>query len=132
MKVNSLFLNLTSENPARLITFYRDVVGLEPDPSSGEFAFHMGDGATLGIDGHSDTRGQAKEPSRVLIDLMVDDIVEAENELKGRGVSFFRSQGREFWGGIISSFEDPDGNYVQIIQYDPSAATVEPQAASVA
>ena len=132
MKVNSFFLNLTSEDPARLMSFYRDVVALEPDLDSGEFAFHMGDGATLGIDGHSNTSGRAKEPSRVLIDLMVDDIVEAENELKGRGVSFFRSQGREFWGGIISSFEDPDGNYIQIIQYDPAAATAEPETASIA
>ena len=132
MKVNSFFLNLTSENPARLIAFYRDVVGLDPDPSSGEFAFHMGEGATLGIDGHSETKGRAKEPSRVLIDLMVDDITAAEEELKGRGVTFLRSQGKEFWGGIISTFEDPDGNLVQVIEYDPAAAVPEPQAAATA
>ena len=132
MKVRSLFVNLTSDNPQRLGAFYRDVVGLEQDPDSGEWSFHAGEGATIGIDGHSETKGSAKEPSRVLIDLMVDDIAAAEDELKGRGVSFLRSQGKELWGGIISTFEDPDGNYVQIIQYDPAAATEQPEAAATA
>ena len=131
MKVTSLFINLTSDNPARLGAFYRDVVGLEQDPDSGEWSFHAGPGANIGIDGHSATAGRTKEPSRVLIDLMVDDIAAAEEELKSRGVTFLRSQGKEFWGGIISTFEDPDGNYVQVIQYDPSLAT-EPAATTTA
>ena len=30
--------------------------------------------------------------------------------------------GREAWGGVISTFADPDGNLCQLIQYDPSRA----------
>lgn len=132
MQVTNFFLNITSDNPARLGAFYRDVVGLEQDLDTGEWSFHAGPGAKIGIDGHSETKGRTKEPNRVLIDLMVDDIVAAEDELKGRGVSFLRSQGKEFWGGIISTFADPDGNYVQVIQYDPSAAVAMPEAAATA
>jgi len=132
MKVTSLYINLTSDNPQRLGAFYRDVVGLQQDPDAGEWSFHAGEGASIGIDGHSETAGRTKEPSRVLIDLMVDDIAAAEEELKARGVTFLRSQGKEFWGGIISTFEDPDGNYLQLIQFDPAAATEPAEAAATA
>ncbi len=132
VNVSNLLLNLTSDNPGRMHAFYRDVVGLEPNPDMGDFGLHLGPGASLVIDGHHDISGRTKEPARVLIDLFVDNVVEAENELKAKGVTFFRSQGREYWGGIISSFEDPDGNYVQVIEFDPSGAFPEPKAAVTA
>lgn len=118
MKVNSLLVNVTSEQPERLIEFYRDVVGLAPRPDSGEGALDAG-GAVLAFDGHSDTKGKAKEPSRVLIDLMVDDAKAERERLEARGVQFIRKEGREYWGGIISTFVDPDGNYCQLIEYKP-------------
>lgn len=118
MKVNNFFLNLTSEDPQRLAAFYRDVVGLEPNPESGENAFHIG-GATLGIDGHSETKGPAKEPQRVLIDFFVDDLAAEQKRLESSGVKFIRTAGREYWGGVISTFLDPDGNYCQLVEYHP-------------
>lgn len=131
MKVSSLFLNLNSDDPHRLMAFYRDIVGLEPQPDSGEFALQLGPGATLGFDGHSEVHGRTREPARVLIDLFVDDIAAEQARLEARGVTFLRSQGVEYWGGIISTFQDPDGNYVQLIQYDPSKAQ-QPETATSA
>jgi len=46
MKVNSFVLNVTSQDPARLTAFYRDVVGLPPKPEIGDGAF---DAARRGI-----------------------------------------------------------------------------------
>ncbi|MCC7365716.1 MAG: VOC family protein [Dehalococcoidia bacterium] len=126
MNISAFTLNLTSDQPGAMIAFYRDVVGLPMLADMGEGAFNAGP-AVLIIDGHSETHGRAKEPQRALIDLFVDDIDAAEEELRGRGVTFLRSKGREFWGGIISTFEDPDGNYLQLIQYDPAAAMPEPE-----
>jgi predicted enzyme related to lactoylglutathione lyase len=120
MKVNSFLLNLTSEDPERMKAFYRDTVGLEPNPDMGDSAYQAG-GAILAIDGHSETKGTAKEPQRVLIDFFVDDIGAEQARLEGKGVKFLRSQGREWWGGIISTFQDPDGNYCQLIEYKPEA-----------
>ncbi|MGH2609565.1 MAG: VOC family protein [Tepidiformaceae bacterium] len=125
MKPTSFLLNLTSEDRDTLMAFYRDIVGLPPQEGMEEFALQLPQGASLAFDGHSDTHGRTKEPSRVLINLFVDDINSAQAELEGRGVSFFRNKGVEYWGGIISSFEDPDGNYVQLIQFDPSLAREE-------
>jgi predicted enzyme related to lactoylglutathione lyase len=120
MKVNSLLINLTSEDPERLKAFYADVIGLPKNPDMGDAAFHAG-GATIGIDGHSETKGAAKEPHRVLIDFFVDDLKAEQDRLEGLSVKFIRTAGKEWWGGVISTFLDPDGNYCQIIEYKPQA-----------
>lgn len=120
MKVNTLLINLTSEEPERLKAFYADVVGLPKNPDMGEGAFQAG-GATLAIDGHGDTKGKTKEPQRVLIDLFVDDLKAEQGRLEAQGVEFIRSAGKEYWGGVISTFVDPDGNYCQLIEYKPQS-----------
>lgn len=120
MKVNTLLINLTSEDPERLKAFYADVVGLAKNPDMGDGAFSAG-GATISIDGHSETIGPAKEPHRVLIDFFVDDLKAEQGRLEGMGVKFIRTAGKEWWGGVISTFLDPDGNYCQIIEYKPPA-----------
>ena len=116
MKVNQLVLNVTSENPERLGAFYRDVVQLEPVPDAGEFAFNIG-GAMFIVDGHSETRGEAREPHRYLIDFNVDDLKAEQARLEAQGVTFIRKEGREYWGGVLSTFLDPDGNYCQLLEF---------------
>lgn len=123
MKASSFVLNINSENPERLTAFYRDVVRLEPDLNSGAGALQLGPGATLIIDGHSEVHGRAKDPERTIFNLFVDDIAAEQATLEAAGVTFLRDKGVEFWGGVISTFEDPDGNFVQLIEFDPSRAT---------
>jgi predicted enzyme related to lactoylglutathione lyase len=119
MKVTQLILNITSEDPKRLGDFYRDVVQLEP-AEAGEHAFSVGNGAIFIIDGHSETKGAAKEPHRALINFMVDDLAAEQARLEARGVEFIRKAGREYWGGVISTFLDPDGNYAQLMEFKPA------------
>ena len=119
MQVNQLIFNITSENPERLGAFYRDVVGLERNQQAGEHAFNVG-GAMFVVDGHSETRGNAVEPHRYLFNFMVDDVAAEEARLEAQGVTFIRKQGREYWGGVISTFLDPDGNYAQIMEFKPA------------
>ena len=121
MKVNTFLINLTSQDPERLKAFYGETIGLDKNPDMGDGAFHAG-GAVIGIDGHSETKGAAKEPQRVLIDFFVDDIKAEQSRLEGKGVKFLRSEGKEYWGGVISTFQDPDGNYCQIIEYKPESS----------
>ncbi len=116
--IQSCTLNLTSEDPEKLFRFYHDIVGLPQREDVGEGAVHAGAG-TLIADVHSEVRGRATEPHRWLIDFWVSDIDAEEKRLVDAGVPLLRSKGVEFWGGVISCFEDPDGNYFQVIQHRP-------------
>lgn len=118
MEVESMNIQLSSSQPQELLRFYRDVVGLEPAPELGEDALKVG-GAHLLIDGHSEINGPAQEPARVLINLFVADLEAEQKRIEDQGVKFIRTAGREFWGGVISTFADPDGNYCQIIEFRP-------------
>ncbi|MGI8927223.1 MAG: VOC family protein [Tepidiformaceae bacterium] len=130
MNVTSVIINLTSEDPARLQKFYREVVGLPPQEGMGEGALILSAGATLIFDGHSETHGPTKEPQRVLLDLFVEDLAAEQRRLEGQGVKFIRSAGQEYWGGVISTFLDPDGNYCQLMEFRPELAQPEPAAAA--
>jgi predicted enzyme related to lactoylglutathione lyase len=124
MKVNDFFVNITSANPEKLIAFYRDTIGLEMRDDMGPGAFVIG-GHTFTIDGHSEVASHAKEPQRTLIDFMVDDLAAEQSRLEAAGVKFIRTAGKEYWGGVISTFEDPDGNYCQLIEFKPENAPAQ-------
>ena len=120
MEVTSFNINITSEHPERLAAFYRDVVGLTeaPEEEGGGFRTAPG-GGILYVDGHSETHGPAKEPQRVLINFSVGDLKAEQQRLKAHGVQFIREEGREYWGGVFSTFLDPDGNYLQLLEFRP-------------
>ena len=86
MNVTDCFINITSEDPDRLVAFYRDIVGLQLKPEMGDHSFHLGPGATLGIDSHTQTRGKANEPSRILIDFWVEDVKAERERLEAAGI----------------------------------------------
>jgi predicted enzyme related to lactoylglutathione lyase len=119
MSVTAAAINITSEQPQKLMQFYHEVVGLPKQEGMGEGALTFG-GATLFIDGHSETHGATKEPQRVLINLFVDDLKAQQARIESGGAKFIRKEGKEEWGGVISTFLDPDGNYCQLIEYNPS------------
>jgi predicted enzyme related to lactoylglutathione lyase len=126
-QVSGFFLDVTSDDKDRMLAFYRDVVGLAPFEMAGPWALTMREGAFIHFDTHSDTHGPSKEPARILLNFMIDDIAAEEARLEKAGARFFRRQGVEAWGGVISSFLDPDGNILQLIQYRPELATTSAQ-----
>jgi catechol 2,3-dioxygenase-like lactoylglutathione lyase family enzyme len=44
----------------------------------------------------------------------------AHQDLVGKGVRFTGPPERQFWGGVLATFSDPDGNELQIVQRDPA------------
>lgn len=118
MQVSQFIINVTSEQPDELKKFYADVVGLPRNPDYGENAFMAGPTPFL-IDGHNQVKGATREPQRMLLDFFVDDLAAEQKRLEAAGVTFIRTAGREPWGGVISTFLDPDGNYCQLIEYKP-------------
>lgn len=125
MNITSLSVQLASANPEALRAFYRDVVQLPVDPEMGDGAFVTGPAGNLFVVDHSDVSGPARDAARAIIDLHITGIDEEHERLKAAGVTFTREKGVEWWGGVISTFNDPDGNIIQLMEFKPELARAE-------
>lgn len=113
---------LSSENAKNLANFYKDKVGLKlagefemGDKGESYFDFKM-KGAGFGIMDHSDIKGKAKDPKRILINIEVDDIKKEVPRLKKNGVKTIAEIYHVEGYGWLATFEDLDGNYFQLVQ----------------
>ncbi len=116
-------VTLFSENAADLAKFYKEKVGLKAttEAEMGEngeefYEFKIGEGSPLYVIDHSEIKGKAKDPKRVMVNLEVDDIEKEADKLDKAGVKkvqdIYHIQGY----GMIATFEDVDGNYFQLAQ----------------
>ena len=106
-------LLLASTDPDRLRKWYAGMLGAEPDPDG---FLHFGPVAVL-VDGRDDLAATAREPGRVILNYEVTDIAATARFLDSRGVTWVSSvEYREDGGAWFGTVEDPDGNYVQLIQ----------------
>ncbi len=78
-------------------------------------AFEFG-AVQLFVETHSAVSGPAREPARVIINLDVDDCRGLAAHLEQQGVTWVRPVEQEPFG-LIGTVADPDGNYIQIIQW---------------
>jgi catechol 2,3-dioxygenase-like lactoylglutathione lyase family enzyme len=106
-----------TDNLEEMVRFYQGVLGLKLHSHHGDFvAFELRPGVRLNLGRHSQVRGRAKDPHRVMLHLKVGDIVAVYNRLKDRGTVFLREPAQETWGGWVATFQDPDGNILQLLQ----------------
>ena len=105
-----------TEDLDALLAFYRDTLGLKPHSIRPDFVSFKWRGMRLGIGTHSKVTGKTREPYRVMLNLGVDDIHKEYEALRARGVKFMRPPELEHWGGWVSTFSDPDGNTVQLME----------------
>ena len=102
--------------------FYVETLGLPPRADRpGHVNFQWGD-VRLTISAHSEVRGRHAEPRRAMLNLAVEDIEAVAARLRAAGVAFVREPSAEPWGGAIATFEDPDGNTLQLMQRPPGMA----------
>ena len=99
-----------------MLIFYRDILSL---PLRGErdcFAnFAWGNfKLTLGV--HHKVNGVNHDPLRIMVNFLVTDIQVSYKKLCDRDVSFIRKPEKESWGGWVTTFVDPDGNTLQLLQ----------------
>ena len=78
-------------------------------------AFEFGP-VQLFIEEHTEVSGPTKEPARVIINLDVDDCRALEKQLDSVNATWVRKV-EQMPFGLIGTVADPDGNYVQIIQW---------------
>ena len=105
-----------SEDMKRLLPFYRDVLGLRTLIETEEFAvFPLSPGVGLRIGTHSQVRGRAGDPNRVMVNFRVEDCQAEYVRLSHKGVEFTRAPTRDAIH-IVATFDDPEGNVLQLLQ----------------
>lgn len=101
-----------------LLPFYRDVVGLQVGVDTPEFVVlgnnPRGPSVTLGT--HSEVKGKNADPARHMMGLETDDIEAEVARLKSKGVVFVDDP-EKFDQVTVATFKDPEGNYVQLLQF---------------
>lgn len=110
--------SIWSEDLHNLLPFYRDVVGLPVGMETPGFVI-MGDpdAPSMALGTHSEVRGAAIDPARHITGLETDDIDGEVARLKGRGVEFIEEPGDPDEAVRVATFKDPEGNYVQLLQF---------------
>ena len=72
LNLNSLLLS--SDNPKKLVDFYRRVLALEPKFQEEEYTGYKVGACILVIGPHSKVHGQSKNPERLLFNFETDDV----------------------------------------------------------
>jgi predicted enzyme related to lactoylglutathione lyase len=110
LKPGSILLGTT--RPAELRDWYRNA--LAPD-HTGDGPIDLG-GFLLVIDRRDDVAAKNEEPGRMILNFHVDDIDAVEAQLRAAGVEWVAPVA-ERPSGRFGTFVDPDGNYLQVIQF---------------
>ena len=111
LKPGSILLGTT--RPAELRDWYRRAVAPDHD---GDGPIDLG-GLLLVIDQRDDVDAKNTQPGRMILNFHVDDFDAAEAQLRAAGVQWLvPAEDRPV--GRFATFVDPDGNYLQLIQFN--------------
>jgi hypothetical protein len=110
LKPGSMLLGTT--RPAEMRAWY--IKALAPE-FTGEGAIDLG-GFLLVIDGRDDVETKNNEPGRAIINFHFDAV---SAQLNAAGVEWISVEDRA--KGKFGTFADPDGNYLQIIEWKKDA-----------
>jgi predicted enzyme related to lactoylglutathione lyase len=113
-----------SENPARLTEYYSKIFG-EPAMAEDGFAGWKLGAAWVTVMAHDKVKGQNSQPGRVIWNLGSSDVPAEFERFKSAGATvvlgpYHPEQEPSMW---VATFEDPDGNYFQLMSPDPQATS---------
>lgn len=106
-------LLIGSSNVEAMKAWYRAAFDVTEDEMG---SFNFG-GVGIFIEEHSEVSGPTQEPARVIINLNVDDCRAIEAQVKAAGPANWIRPVEHQPFGLIGTVADPDGNYIQIIQW---------------
>ena len=114
MNFNSIIIG--SEDPQRLVGYYTGLFG-EPAMSMGGYTGWLIGSGFVTVGPHSEVHGRNAIPGRFIWNIETPDVQEAFDRFKAAGgivvaepYAFEASP-----GSSIATFEDPDGNYFQLM-----------------
>ena len=114
MDFNSMLIG--SEDPKRLVEYYTKLLG-EPKYSDESYTgWQLGSG-WVNIGPHSEVHGRNASPGRLIWNIETNDVQGEFDRMKAAGaIVVTEPYGFEgFPDSKIATFEDPDGNYFQLM-----------------
>jgi predicted enzyme related to lactoylglutathione lyase len=103
-----------SEHPETLGEFYTGVFNRPADMKEGGwYGWWFGGAAGVTIGGHSEVKGAAAEPQRVILNLSTSDVQGEFDRIKATGATVIREP-YQLEGMWVATLADPDGNYFQL------------------
>ena len=119
MNFNSILIG--SEDPKRLVDYYRKLLGEPTWDENGYTGWMVGSGAVT-IGPHDQVTGRNPQPGRLIWNIETADVRGEFDRFKLAGALVVR----EPYGmddssdDAIATFEDPDGNYFQLMSPMPA------------
>jgi len=111
-KISMIMLGV--ENVERSLAFYRDVVGLESQSQSAEFAFLSTGSVTLVLSLPLGLHMQQRAGATEII-FPVESVSKAQSLLKGRNCSFLNEPREVTPGSWAITLTDPDGHHLTLL-----------------
>jgi predicted enzyme related to lactoylglutathione lyase len=112
LNLNSIMIG--SQQVKEMAEFYAKVFQKPADMEDGGWYGWQVGGSFLTIGEHSEAKGMAKEPFRIILNLETTEVKEEFERIKGLGATVV-AEPYEMGGGWIATFADPDGNYLQLM-----------------
>jgi predicted enzyme related to lactoylglutathione lyase len=103
-----------SENVKALADFYEKVFERKPDMVEGDFKGWSVGNTFFAVGSHSEVKGQAQEPSRMLFNFETAEVKKEFERIKKAGGTVIKEP-YELGGALIATIADPDGNYFQLM-----------------
>lgn len=103
-----------SSQPKVLAQFYEKILDKKPDMNDGDWAGWSVGSCFLSIGAHSEVKGSAKEPQRILFNFETTQVKEEFTRMKAAGATVIKEP-YEMGGAWIATLADPDGNFFQLM-----------------
>ncbi len=112
LNLNSVMIG--TSQPKVLAEFYEKVFAKKADMEEGGWYGWQVGSAFFSIGEHSEVKGTAKEPQRLILNLETRKVKEEFERIKAVGATVIKEP-YEMQGAWIATLADPDGNYFQLM-----------------
>lgn len=112
LNLNSLMVG--SHQPKVMGEFYKKVFQKEADMADEQWYGWQVGSCFFGVGEHSEVKGKAKEPQRIILNLETKEVQTEFARIKALGATVVKEP-YEMQGAWIATFADPDGNYFQLM-----------------
>lgn len=103
-----------TSDPKALAQFYEKLFARSADSADGGWYGWQFGTMNFSIGEHSEVKGKAKEPQRMILNFETTEVKEEFERIKSLGAAVIKEP-YEIQGMWIATFQDPDGNYCQLV-----------------